>query len=130
MMAPNPFSSPFNPMRNYNVGRHNYINNYNGNPQKAHPRNNFSNNGNFKNNACYNEPKNDMGSNCCTIKNDIVCDFNNENTDTNLNEPIFEIFGIKLYFDDLLIIALLFFLYKENCTDEYLFIILVILLLS
>jgi len=42
----------------------------------------------------------------------------------------FEIFGIKLYFDDLLIIALLFFLYQEEVNDTYLYISLVLLLLS
>ena len=46
------------------------------------------------------------------------------------NKPIFEIFGIKLYFDDLLIIALLFFLYEEGVEDNLLFISLVLLLLS
>lgn len=46
------------------------------------------------------------------------------------NAPIFEIFGIKLYFDDLLIIALLFFLYEEGVEDNLLFISLILLLLS
>ncbi len=45
-------------------------------------------------------------------------------------EPIFEIFGIKLYFDDLLIIALIFFLYNEGVRDNLLFISLILLLLS
>lgn len=46
------------------------------------------------------------------------------------SEPIFEIFGIKLYFDDLLIVALIFFLYNEGVRDNLLFISLVLLLLS
>lgn len=41
-----------------------------------------------------------------------------------------EIFGIKLYFDDLLILALLFFLYKEEVKDNSLYIILFLLLFS
>ncbi len=45
-------------------------------------------------------------------------------------EPIFEIFGIKLHFDDILIIALIFFLYNEGVKDNYLFISLILLLLS
>lgn len=45
-------------------------------------------------------------------------------------EEIFELFGIKLYFDDILLICLLFFLYKEGVKDQYLFISLVLLLLS
>ena len=48
------------------------------------------------------------------------------------NEPnaIFEIFGIKLYFDDILLISLIFFLYSEGVKDDYLFITLILLLLS
>lgn len=41
-----------------------------------------------------------------------------------------EIFGIKLYFDDILIIALIFFLYSEGVQDNFLFISLILLLLS
>lgn len=44
--------------------------------------------------------------------------------------PIFEIFGIKLFFDDILIIALLFFLYEEGVRDNLLFISLILILLS
>ncbi len=49
---------------------------------------------------------------------------------SNLEEPILEILGIKLYFDDILIIGLLFFLYNEGVKDEFLFIILILLLLG
>lgn len=41
-----------------------------------------------------------------------------------------EIFGIKLCFDDILIIALIFFLYNEGIRDNFLFISLILLLLS
>ena len=44
--------------------------------------------------------------------------------------PIFEIFGIKLFFDDILIVALIFFLYNEGVKDNLLFISLILLLLS
>lgn len=50
--------------------------------------------------------------------------------ESNLNSPIIEILGIKLYLDDLIIIGLLFFLYKEGVQDEILFGILLLLLLS
>ena len=46
------------------------------------------------------------------------------------SDVLFEIFGLKIYFDDLLIICILFFLYQEGVQDEYLFIALVLLLLS
>lgn len=42
----------------------------------------------------------------------------------------FEIFGLKLHFDDLLIICILFFLYQEDVKDTYLYISLILLLLS
>ena len=42
----------------------------------------------------------------------------------------FEIFGLKLYFDDILLICLLFFLYEEGVKDQELFISLILLLLS
>lgn len=45
-------------------------------------------------------------------------------------QAIFEIFGIKLYLDDLIILGILFFLYQQNVKDEMLYIILVLLLLS
>ena len=42
----------------------------------------------------------------------------------------FDLFGIKLYFDDVLILSLLLFLYKEKVKDEGLFFALVLLLIS
>ena len=48
----------------------------------------------------------------------------------NTSSVWFDLFGIKLYFDDVLILSLLFFLYKENVKDEGLFFALVLLLIS
>ena len=42
----------------------------------------------------------------------------------------FEFFGIKLQFDDILLICLLLFLYNEGVKDQFLFISLIMLLLS
>ena len=42
----------------------------------------------------------------------------------------FDVFGIKLYFDDILLISLIFFLYSEGLQDPNLFICLILLLLS
>ncbi len=50
--------------------------------------------------------------------------FNNNDT------PMFELFGIQLYQDDILLICLIFFLYNEGIKDEFLFIALILLLLS
>ena len=46
------------------------------------------------------------------------------------SEYFFEVFGLKLYFDDILIICILFFLYTEGVQDQELFICLILLLLS
>ena len=45
-------------------------------------------------------------------------------------DTFFEIFGLKLYFDDVLIICLIWFLYQEGVKDEFLFMALILLLLS
>ena len=47
-----------------------------------------------------------------------------------IEEPVLEIFGLKLYLDDLIILALLYFLYAEDVKDDMLFISLILLLLS
>lgn len=44
--------------------------------------------------------------------------------------PLFSFFGINLYFDDVLILCILFFLYNEKVNDPYLFFTLVLLLLT
>lgn len=54
----------------------------------------------------------------------------NPKSSSHSEQPIFEIFGIKLYMDDLIIIGLLFFLYQQNVQDEMLYIILILLLFS
>lgn len=46
------------------------------------------------------------------------------------DKPVLELLGIQLYLDDIIILSLLFFLYKEEVKDEMLFISLILLLLS
>ena len=48
----------------------------------------------------------------------------------NNSDIVFEILGIKLHYDDILLICLIFFLYNEGVKDEFLFIALILLLLS
>ena len=50
--------------------------------------------------------------------------------DDSQSNYFFELFGLKLYFDDILLICLIFFLYQEGVRDDELFISLVLLLLS
>ncbi len=54
----------------------------------------------------------------------------NPSDSTCHEKPIFEIFGIQLFFDDILLISLIFFLYNEGVKDQSLFIALILLLLS
>ena len=54
----------------------------------------------------------------------------NNNSKNNNDNPIIEIFGIKLYSDDIIILAILFLLYEQNVKDEMLYIILFLLLFS
>lgn len=98
----------------------------------------FSNVNNFYKKNYYNKTK--YEKNNSNIKNPVnsKSDFSkalpaSQSTDQSVNqstEILFEIFGVKIYFDDLLIICILLFLYQEGIQDEYLFISLILLLLS
>jgi hypothetical protein len=55
----------------------------------------------------------------------------NSNRHQKTQDPVWlDLFGIKLHFDDVLILSLLFFLYKEDVKDEGLFLALVLLLIT
>lgn len=83
-----------------------------------------------------NLPKNEYLNNNpnCTSKNNMQnlmpapCDESSKHE--KKSNVIFEIFGIKLYYDDILLLSLILFLYKEGVKDQYLFISLILLLLS
>lgn len=64
--------------------------------------------------------------------NNSNCFDNNFSDDccNNAYEQCINIFGLELHFDDLLILGLLFFLYKEEVKDNYLYIVLLMLLFS
>ena len=53
-----------------------------------------------------------------------------KSSNTNEDMQFFDIFGIRLYFDDILLICLIFFLYNEGVKDQSLFLSLIMLLLS
>lgn len=46
------------------------------------------------------------------------------------NDFLFDLFGLKIYTDDVLLVSLIYFLYSEGVKDEGLFIVLILLLLS
>lgn len=139
MMPVYPFFSPYNYKTNYNSPHHSKANFTKRPIQNCYsPSRILNNNINTKKNTINcKEPKNfnsnSMGSKFSRAKHE---DFNDKNQETNNIEEdreynqFFELFGIRLYFDDLLILALLFFLYKEESQDSYLYIILIMLLLS
>lgn len=63
--------------------------------------------------------------------------YSKNNTSPNINKdskneyaPLFNILGISIHFDDLLLICVIFFLYNEKIEDNYLLLSLVLLLLS
>lgn len=60
-------------------------------------------------------------------KNDTV---NKDETRFDSNDFCFDFMGIKLHFDDILLICLILFLYNEGVKDQNLFISLILLLLS
>lgn len=55
---------------------------------------------------------------------------NSKKISNTTEKAIFEIFGIKLYLDDLIILGVLYFLYQQEVHDEMLYLILFLLLFS
>lgn len=105
-----PFYPPFN-LPFFNNYRFLY-NNYNSNkPAKNNTINSYSQCNNNNNSCEYKEKK---------VSTDAL----------EIPETFFEIFGLKIFFDDILIICILYFLYTEKVKDENLFICLILLLLS
>lgn len=67
-----------------------------------------------------------------SIKGQTINDNTKEEQNFNFRSSnnFIDLFGIKLASDDLIILALLFFLYNEKVDDSFLFIALIMLLLS
>ena len=90
---------------------------------------------NFQRKSTYNPYDFNVKDNKVNLKNNKSLDkinrpSNSSKKSNNQDFPIFELFGIKLYFDDVLLICLIFFLYSEKIDDTYLMIALILLLLS
>lgn len=92
---------------------------------------------NFKNHPNIYTPKDFLNNNLSACPTN----FQNKQTNNIYNNSVEEkksieyeqfinVFGFKLYFDDILIILILFFLYQEEIKDSYLYIILIMLLIS
>lgn len=65
-----------------------------------------------------------------TVQEEIQSNRNSNSKKPNDENVWLDIFGIKLYYDDILILSLLFFLYEEKVKDEGLFLALILLLIS
>ena len=97
-------------------------------------------NANFKNRPSAYSPKDFLGNNLNnSCSNNVekenkqtstVCYNSASDKSSNEYEQFINIFGFKLYFDDILILLILFFLYQEDVKDSYLYIILIMLLIS
>ena len=51
-------------------------------------------------------------------------------SNNNTGDYLFDLFGLKIYSDDVLLVSLIYFLYSEGVKDDGLFLVLVLLLLS
>lgn len=92
----------------------------------SNPNTNSSCEGNIPTSTVQNSPKNETRE--IPSKNNPIS-FHFEGF-SDPNQVIFEVLGIKLYLDDIIILGLLFILYQEEVKDEMLFISLILLLLS
>ena len=115
MMPTFPF---FRPNMYYNPYRKPYYN-YNNIP------NNLGNSPKYNNCESYSNNKTVQAQGLHPHKEDFT-----SNSSDSPQGQYFDIFGIRLYFDDILILCLLFFLYQEEVNDQLLFMALLLLLLS
>ena len=124
MMFHYPFyNSPFfNRFSRYNYGYRYPPNEKKYNNNSTYDNQNVENNKNFtyKDSQKYNANFNKENSSSKNTTN---------NSDSN-DTPLFQLFGINLYFDDVLIICLILFLLEEGVDDEWLFTALVMLFFS
>ena len=57
--------------------------------------------------------------------------FNTKNKSNKYTDDyLFDLFGLKIYSDDVLLVSLIYFLYSEDVKDDGLFLVLILLLLS
>ena len=113
---PNFYNNRFGSSKFYN-----YTNNANVNPKySSHYANTYNS---------YELPKQSCNFNK-HVDEEQNWDKKNNSKSNNDEDYFFELFGIKLYFDDILLICLIFFLYQEGVKDDELFLSLVLLLLS
>lgn len=121
------------PKNSSNFSLHNFDKFSSKSVQKPYTPSNFSNNfsGNFNSNSSFGNSSfgNSTSGNLHFDENSASKE-PEVNNDVHFYDECFEILGLKLHFDDLLIMCILFFLYQEEVKDSYLYIALILLLLS
>ena len=71
---------------------------------------------------------NNMITNCENVNGN---HFDEKNKSNKYNDDyLFDLFGLKIYNDDILLVSLIYFLYSEGVKDDGLFLVLILLLLS
>ena len=71
---------------------------------------------------------NNLITNCENTNNH---NLNEKNKSNKYNDDyLFDLFGLKIYNDDILLVSLIYFLYSEGVKDDGLFLVLILLLLS
>lgn len=126
MMYSLPFYPHFSPRR-YSYYPH-PVNSNTGAQSNMRKANNSNNS--HSNNIYKNDRTNNFANSLKNEKTKKADDLTETSISSEKDDTIFEIFGIKLHSDDILLICLIFFLFKEGVQDEYLFISLILLLLS
>ncbi len=111
-----------------NVADKNFSNNIISNKTSPNDINNKKNN--FSKNYLYNKIIHKNFSKGANFSGTLENTKSQNSESVKTEDAIFEIFGIKLHYDDILLICLIFFLYKEGVKDEFLFLVLILLLIS
>lgn len=117
-----PLHLPFNFPYFYNYRR----------PYVPNSNNMYYKNNNFENfnNQQQSVPKKNIEKNNSYVKEQKNSEDSNNDNRSETSDCFFEIFGLQLHFDDVLIMCILFFLYVEEVQDYELFLCLILLLIS
>ena len=87
-----------------------------------------------KNNTAHNSPpefNTSFSTHITPDENEDCRNFKQKNkSNKNNDDYLFDLFGLKIYSDDVLLVSLIYFLYSEGVKDDSLFLVLILLLLS
>lgn len=118
------------PKNSSNSSLHNFDKFSSKSVQKPYTPSNFNSNSNFGNSTSANSSLGNSTFGNLHFDENSASKEPEVNNDVHFYDECFEILGLKLHFDDLLIMCILFFLYQEEVKDSYLYIALILLLLS